>query len=276
MVPWGRILPFVWRLLAVVALAVGGPRMALGSAATQDPALADICYGAIDRASRQMNVPADVMLAISLTETGRKMQGEFRPWPWTVNMEGKGFWFDTREEALAYVKKRHAQGARSFDVGCFQINYKWHGQHFRSIEDMFDPQINATYAAKFLGDLFRETGGWTRAAGAYHSRTPEYANRYAARFDRYRARIAGDTNVAIYEGVGSEALKLAQAPVAPLPGAPTPAAEPQPARIPKIFEPIVTVGWDDAPVSTTQSNLGSLVVLDAPGGIRANAGRSLY
>ena len=273
MVPWGRIYLILWRVICATCLSLGG-QVAHGAAATQDPALANICYGAIDRASRQMNIPADVMLAISLTETGRKMGGAYRPWPWTVNMEGKGFWFDTRAEALAFVKKRHAQGARSFDVGCFQINYKWHGQHFRSIEDMFDPQINATYAAKFLGDLFRELGSWSRAAGAYHSRTPEYATRYAARFDRYRARIAGRTDVQIFEGVGSEALRVAGS------GAPVPQSAPEPeqkpARIPKRFEPIVTVGWDSAPVSPTQSNLGSLVNLDAPRGLRANTGRSLY
>ena len=238
--------------------------------ATQDPALADICYGAIERASRTLNVPADVMLAISLTETGRKMKGNYRPWPWTVNMEGKGFWFDTRAEALAFVKRRYAQGARSFDVGCFQINYKWHGQNFKSIEDMFDPQINASYAAKFLGDLFRETGSWTRAAGAYHSRTPEFATRYAARFDRYRARITGRGDLPVFEGVGSEALQVAAT------AEPVAAAEPAPARQRKAFEPIVTVGWSDAPVGTTSSTLGSLAVLDAPGGMLSQSGRSLY
>ena len=260
------------RLMALLFAAIWGPA-AYANVATQDPALANICYRAIDRASTQMNVPADVMLAITLTETGRKMKGDYRPWPWTVNMEGKGFWFDTRAEALAYVKRRHAEGARSFDVGCFQINYKWHGQNFRSIEDMFDPQLNANYAAKFLGDLFRETGSWTRAAGAYHSRTPEYANRYATRFDRYRARIAGNGgDLPVYEGVGSEALTLASVPT-DTPALPSPEPEP---RIPKVFEPIVSVGWDAAPTSSTQSNLGSLVVLDAPRGMRSNSGKSLY
>ena len=117
--------------MALLFAAIWGPA-AYANVATQDPALANICYRAIDRASTQMNVPADVKLAITLTETGRKMKGDYRPWPWTVNMEGKGFWFDTRAEALAYVKRRHAEGARSFDVGCFQINYKWHGYRTRT------------------------------------------------------------------------------------------------------------------------------------------------
>ena len=143
-----------------------------------------------------MGVPEQVMLAISLTETGRRMDGHMRPWPWTVNMEGKGVWFDTQPEALAYVRREFARGARSFDVGCFQINYRWHGQAFASIDEMFEPLANARYAAKFLGELYEEFGDWTLAAGAFHSRTPRYARKYKARFTRIRAGLE-DLNDAV-------------------------------------------------------------------------------
>ena len=53
---------------------------------------------------------------------------------------------------------------------------------------MFDPATNANYAARFLSDLYSELGNWSEAAGAYHSRTPKYAQKYAARFDRIRER----------------------------------------------------------------------------------------
>ncbi|GEM_PF-459693 len=156
------------------------------SAAT-DPAA--ICDRAAAEAARRTGVPMSVLKAISLTETGRKRAGTFRPWPWTVNMEGKGLWFDSAEAALAYADKEHGRGARSFDVGCFQINYKWHGKAFASIEEMFDPARNALYAARFLNQLHAETGSWGAAAGAYHSRTPEFAQRYQARFERFRSAL---------------------------------------------------------------------------------------
>lgn len=105
-------------------------------------------------------------------------------------MEGKGVWFENRQEALAYVTQHFQRGARSFDVGCFQLNYKWHGQAFSSVEEMFDPNANAVYAAKFLRDLFEEKGNWADAAGAYHSRTPKYAHRYIRRFNELYAGIA--------------------------------------------------------------------------------------
>lgn len=149
------------------------------------------CDQAGQIAAQQSGVPLNVLRAITLTETGKKIDGKHRPWPWTVNMEGVGKWFATREEALAYVMEHYNRGARSFDVGCFQINYRWHGNAFASIEDMFDPRLNAIYAGQFLRRLYSETKSWSKSAGAYHSRTPKYATKYSARFDRILARMQG-------------------------------------------------------------------------------------
>lgn len=149
----------------------------------------EVCDAAARYAASQTGVPLSVLLAITRTETGRKHGGKFAPWPWTVNMEGAGKWFDDVDQALAYVERHHSAGARSFDVGCFQLNYKWHGQHFSSIPDMFDPRENALYAASFLRDLYGEMGDWEKAAGAYHSRTKKYADRYKKRFRSLRAQF---------------------------------------------------------------------------------------
>ncbi|MXQ08167.1 transglycosylase SLT domain-containing protein [Alphaproteobacteria bacterium GH1-50] len=164
-----------------------------------------ICRSAAQIAADRVGIPVEILHAISLTETGRRMAGQTRPWPWTVNMEGKGVWFDDPGKALEYARTHHARGARSFDVGCFQINYRWHGNAFQSIEHMFDPVSNAVYAARFLKSLHAEFGDWTRAAGAYHSRTPKFARKYEARFERFLARATGtpanepprDTQVAL-------------------------------------------------------------------------------
>lgn len=154
-----------------------------------NPTVASICESAAQIASVESNVPLDVLRSISLTETGRKKQGVLRPWPWTVNIEGIGKWFDTFDAAQDYVERHYDRGARSFDVGCFQINYRWHGQNFTSIEAMFDPTTNARYAARFLGELYEEFGDWSKAAGAYHSRSPKFAKKYRARFDRILANL---------------------------------------------------------------------------------------
>ena len=168
-------------------------------AAVPPKAVSAQCDEAAAVAARQSSVPLDVLLAVTRTETGRPSDGSLLPWPWTVNMEGAGRWFASEDEARAYVFKHFKRGARSFDVGCFQINYKWHGQAFGSIDEMFDPVKNALYAARFLSDLYAELGDWTKAAGAYHSRTKEYADRYEARFARIREDVA-PLRVAAAEG----------------------------------------------------------------------------
>jgi len=147
------------------------------------------CDHVAQQVAIESGVPVSVLQAITRTETGRRRNGQTQPWPWTVNMEGAGRWFDTPAQALQYVTEHFQRGARSFDVGCFQINYRWHGQHFSSVEEMFNPLENARYAARYLAELYSEKGNWDDAAGAYHSRTPRYANRYKARFRQFRAAM---------------------------------------------------------------------------------------
>ena len=78
---------------------------------------------------------------------------------------------------------------------------------------MIDPWKNATYAARFLAELHQELGDWTRAAGAYHSRTDRYAKRYVRRFERIRATLPkGAQRVAsLSEGIPTSGLLPAAA-----------------------------------------------------------------
>lgn len=156
---------------------------------------ADTCDMVARIASNETGVPVEVLLAITRTETGRKAKTGLAPWPWTVNMEGKGVWFETRQKALSYAEKHFDGGARSFDVGCFQLNYRWHGQHFKDIAQMFEPIENARYAAEFLSRLYAETNSWDDAAAAYHSRTPEYADKYKKRYKRILANLPDPANI---------------------------------------------------------------------------------
>ncbi|WP_136644734.1 lytic transglycosylase domain-containing protein [Tabrizicola sp. YIM 78059] len=150
-----------------------------------DPA--QLCLDAARLAARRTDVPFDVLLAVSIVETGRNL----RPWPWTVNLAGAGHWLDSAQEAEALVQEALAQGAANIDLGCFQLNYRWHGQSFRSVADMLDPVPNALYAAEFLARHHEVTEDWSLAAAAYHSATPELADRYRARFESVRASFTG-------------------------------------------------------------------------------------
>ncbi len=153
----------------------------LGPASVPAAQLA-VCDAAASYASERSVVPVDIMRAITRVETGRLASGTLQPWPWTVNLGGEGAWFDTRETATAYVHEKFRAGHRDFDVGCFQINYRWHSAGFRSIDEMLDPTRNALYAAGFLEELYAEFGSWPAAVRAFHSRTPDHAERYYKKF----------------------------------------------------------------------------------------------
>ena len=149
----------------------------------------NVCDVAATQISDQSGVPLAVLLAVARVETGRNRDGELTPWPWTANVAGKGYWFGTRKQAETFILKTKLSGLRSFDVGCFQLNYHWHGRAFASLSDMLDPKKNASYAAGFLNDLYQEFGSWELAVGAYHSRTEKYAERYKTRFRRMLAGV---------------------------------------------------------------------------------------
>ena len=134
-----------------------------------------LCQTATAEAELSTGVPNQLLGAISRVETGRydADAGGVRAWPWTINAQGKGHFYDSKAEAVAAAQAFQAAGIQSIDVGCMQINLMYHPRGFASLEDAFDPHANAAYAAHFLTDLFHQTGSWPHAAAAYHSQTPD-------------------------------------------------------------------------------------------------------
>ena len=166
--------------IAIIATIMAWPLLSRAA----NPAL--LCETAARNAAQRHDVPLDVMRTIALVETGRSRNGQIEPWPWALNMGGPGFWPDSRTAALAKVRSQLDAGRRNIDLGCFQVNYHWHGQNFASLDDMIDPEKNADYAARLLRQHKARLGTWEAAAGAYHSGTPALATRYIERFRALR------------------------------------------------------------------------------------------
>ena len=157
---------------------------------------AHLCEVAAQRAATRHGVPLDVLRAVALVETGRTRAGQLEPWPWAIHATGRGHWFGTRADARAHARASLDAGYRNIDLGCFQINYRWHGQNFSSVDAMLDPAQNADYAARLLAQHKARLGAWDLAAGAYHSATPQHAQRYMARFRAMRARTSTQAQTA--------------------------------------------------------------------------------
>jgi hypothetical protein len=141
------------------------------------------CRSAIAAAEVAHAVPAQLLAAIGRVESGRRdpITGAWSPWPWTINAEGQGAWFESKAEVIQAVRALQARGVRSIDVGCMQVNLMHHPDAFPSLEMAFEPGVNADYAARFLVQLHAQTGDWTKATAAYHSANPWEGDPYAAK-----------------------------------------------------------------------------------------------
>jgi hypothetical protein len=176
--PGGIMVPIPPRMPAVGAS--GLPRVMVPAQPMAAPA--QQCRQAIRMAERAAAIPEHLMAAIARVESGRvDAQGVVHPWPWTINAEGVGHYYETKAEAIAAVRTLQARGVKSIDVGCMQVNLMFHPDAFASLEVAFDPAANARYAASFLRRLNDQTGNWTKATAAYHSATPELGNAYERR-----------------------------------------------------------------------------------------------
>jgi hypothetical protein len=164
-------------------LATGGPVDPAGGADARarlgaDPAT--LCEAAVTTAEYVNHLPPRLLAAISLTETGRidPVSGRLRPWPWTIDAEGEGRFFDSAEAAVAAVEALLLGGVRSIDVGCLQVNLMYHPEAFGSLRQAFDPHENANFAGRFLDRLYAGAKDWPAAIAGYHSETPALGDAY--------------------------------------------------------------------------------------------------
>nr|WP_294500950.1 lytic transglycosylase domain-containing protein [uncultured Rhodopila sp.] len=163
--------------LLLAASLLPRPLLAAGT-----PGDMQVCRKAAVAAEQEQGLPPGLLLAIGQQESGRwdAASGAVEPWPYAANAAGEGRLLSSRTEAIGYVTDRQRFGIRSIDVGCFQINLHHHPTAFATLEEAFDPDANARYAARFLKELYAETGSWEAAVGRYHSSTPGLGDSYKA------------------------------------------------------------------------------------------------
>ncbi|MAN99214.1 transglycosylase SLT domain-containing protein [uncultured Roseovarius sp.] len=158
------------------------PSLALSSSAN--------CEALAAQAAERHGLPKGLLRAIARTESGRA-QGKAgaQAWAWTSNVRGKGYYYSGKQEALTHLRQLVARGVRGFDVGCMQLNYRWHGDNFANLDEMIDPARNTEYAARYLSELRAETGSWDAATRYYHSRDPRRGAAYLGRVRQAMARL---------------------------------------------------------------------------------------
>jgi soluble lytic murein transglycosylase-like protein len=134
------------------------------------------CKKYLQQVAEKTGVLPEILWAVAKAESNYKGG----PWPWTINVNGKGYYFPSQEKAKKFLKALAPDKKYKVDVGCMQINWGYHGEDFPYLAKMLNPRANITYAAHFLKRLYQETGNWAKAIAAYHSRNQSLGNPYAS------------------------------------------------------------------------------------------------
>lgn len=150
------------------------------------------CAAAAGRAAERHSIPKDVLLAMVDVESGN--------WPFAIGVNtagelgplarryaGRGYRAEDATTAAAWVRGLRSIGLTSLDVGCLQVNLRHHASAFATLEEAFDPEANADYAARHLAGLKAAHGSWERAVARYHAASLKPQVAYLC---RVRAKLA--------------------------------------------------------------------------------------
>ena len=143
----------------------------------------DNCNHLTEKYGKIYNLPNKLLTSIALVESGIK-KSEFKSWPWTLNVSGKSMYFDNKSETIKYLKS-NINLKKSIDVGCMQINTKYHLKNFKDLSHLVEPEENVKYAAIFLRKLYKKHKSWNEAVSRYHSSIPKKKKDYLKKVYNY-------------------------------------------------------------------------------------------
>lgn len=134
------------------------------------------CRDAIEVAESKYDIPQGMLLAIARTESGHGQDQE--PHPWAINNAGQSYYPESFSDAKTIVQRLWQKGETNIDMGCMQINWRWHKTTFtKDLNTYFDAYDNAEYAAKLLLRLKKQHKDWHKAIGHYHNGDPSQGQR---------------------------------------------------------------------------------------------------
>ncbi|WP_036998002.1 transglycosylase SLT domain-containing protein [Pseudomonas chlororaphis] len=120
-------------------------------------------------AAHAAGVPSPVLYAVTLQESGTRIRGQLRPWPWTLNVDGTPLRYRTQQAACAGLTEALRRvSTKRIDVGLGQINVGHQAHRGIAPCDLLDPYRNLTLAATILREQHIPDEDWIHAIGRYH------------------------------------------------------------------------------------------------------------
>jgi len=153
-------------------------------------------------AAQRAGVPASVLYALALQESGRRLHGRLVPWPWTLNVAGTPRRFSHRNTACAALRQalREVPPTR-IDAGLGQINLGYQRHRYREPCELLEPYRNLAVAATILREQHAPGQNWLITVGRYHRPAGgTSAARYRQGVERHLARVLGVSGQGTQEG----------------------------------------------------------------------------
>ena len=163
----------------------------LGLASFAEGSDSQLCDQSIEIVAQNSFVPREIIYKIARLESGRHVNGRHVSWPWSINNGGKGYFLKDSTTALSMLSSLVAQGKTNIDVGCMQLNIRWHAEFFDGLRQMMNPSDNVRYAVRYLEQLYKETGSWEKAVKFYHSRNAKFNSVYYAKYKKIKSPDVG-------------------------------------------------------------------------------------
>ncbi|WP_323947474.1 lysozyme family protein [Aeromonas hydrophila] len=144
--------------------------------------------------AEQYKVPVKLLYAVAMNESLHPTSHKRAiPWPWTANVDGKSYRFNSREELYNFSNELISTGKRSIDICASQINWYWNHKRFKNLYEATDPAICLETSAKILSENHAKTNNWIMAAAIYHNPSSEAKQqRYIKSLKKNLKYIDGD------------------------------------------------------------------------------------
>ena len=143
------------------------------------------CIKSAKKYEKIYQLPENLLVSVALTESGKRLKGgDFVAWPWTINIKGKGKFFESKDLVLKYVENYLKKGKKNIDMGCMQVNYMYHPKAFDNLSLAFDPETNVKWSANLIKNLYEKYGSYREAVGYYHSYRTSKKNKYSSKVFR--------------------------------------------------------------------------------------------
>lgn len=157
------------------------------------PALAlDIENSMFGDVAREKGLDPYLLYAVALTESAQGTPAQVRealvsPHPYALRTPARGYYPETRDEAIATLNEILASGEKLVDVGLMQLNLRWNGHRVDAPADLLDPRTSLRAAADVLTDAMASApNDIVLGIGRYYTWSDDNASRsYAERVLHY-------------------------------------------------------------------------------------------